>query len=261
MLRSMNDLQGFTIGATDGDIGRVDAFYFDDTSFTVRHLVVDTSGWLTGRKVLISPMALRAVDWDGQRIEAELTKAQVEQSPDIDTDQPVSRQQEINYYRYYGYPQYWEGPYLWGLGPYPVVTPEGAAATYERRWEWGANVRGDPHLRSSAQVIGYYIQATDGEIGHVEDFLVEDSSWAIRYMVVDTRNWWPGKKVLVSPEWIKGVEWSDSKVHVGVTQEQIKKSPEYDPSNPIERDYETRLHDYYGQPSYWSDRRDKGIMR
>ena len=261
MLRSMNDLQGFTIGAIDGDIGRVNAFYFDDTSFTVRHLVVDTSGWLTGRKVLLSPMALRAVDWDGKRIEAELTKSQVEQSPDIDTDQPVSRQQEINYYRYYGYPQYWEGSYLWGLGPYPVVTPEGAAAKYERRWEWGAKERGDPHLRSSANVIGYFIQATDGEIGHVEDFLVEDSSWAIRYMIVDTRNWWPGKKVLVSPEWIKGVDWSDSKVHVGVTQEQIKKSPEYDPSSPIERDYETRLHDYYGQPSYWSDRHDKGTKR
>jgi hypothetical protein len=190
-----------------------------------------------------------------------LTKSQVEQSPDIDTDQPVSRQQEINYYRYYGYPQYWEGSYLWGLGPYPVVTPEGAPAEYERRWEWEAKERGDPHLRSSANVIGYYIQATDGDIGHVEDFLVEDSSWAIRYMVVDTRNWWPGKKVLVSPEWIKGVDWSDSKVAVGVTQEQIKKSPEYDPSNPIERDYETRLHDYYGRPSYWSDRRDKGTMR
>ena len=254
MLRSMNDLQGFTIGATDGDIGRVDAFYFDDTSFTVRHLVVDTGGWLTGRRVLISPMALTAIDWDAKRINAELTKSQVEQSPDIDTDKPVSRQQEINYQRYYGYPSYWEGPYLWGLGPYPVTTSEGESGEWERRWEWGAKEPGDPHLRSSGAVIGYHIEATDGDIGHVDDFLVEDASWAIRYMIVDTRNWWPGKKVLVSPEWIESVEWSDAKVHVGLTQEQIKKSPEYDPLNPIARDYEGRLHAHYARPSYWEGR-------
>ncbi|HVQ76115.1 MAG TPA: PRC-barrel domain-containing protein, partial [Candidatus Binatia bacterium] len=251
MLRSMNDVRGFTIGATDGDIGRVDAFYFDDTSFTVRHLVVDTGGWLTGRKVLISPRALRAIDWDGQRITAELTKSQVEQSPDVDTDQPVSRQQDVNYHRYYGYPYYWEGPYLWGLGPYPVTIPGGEATDDERRWEWGAEERGDPHLRSSGAVIGYHIEATDGDIGHVEDFLVEDSSWAIRYMVVDTRNWWPGKKVLVSPEWIQRVDWSDSKVHVGMTREQVSTSPEYDPLGPIARDYEALLHGHYGRPSYW----------
>lgn len=262
MLRSMNGLQGFTIGATDGDIGGVDAFYFDDTSFTVRHLVVDTGGWLTGRKVLISPMALRDIDWDGRRIHAALTRAQVQQSPDIDTDQPVSRQQEIEYYGYYGYPHYWAGPYLWGVGPYPMMSPGRAASLeQERQWDWKARERGDPHLRSSATVIGDYIQATDGDIGHVEDFLVDDSSWAIRYMIVDTRNWWPGKKVLVSPEWIERVDWNDSKVHVGVTREQIKKSPEYDPSGPVERDYETRLHDYYGRPSYWSHRRDEALRR
>jgi PRC-barrel domain len=250
MLRSMNDLQGFTIGATDGDIGRVDAFYFDDTSFTVRHLVVDTGGWLGGRKVLISPMALPAIDWDGKRINAKLTKSQVERSPDIDTNQPVSRQEEITYHRYYGYPPYWAGPYLWGLGPYPVTSPGSEVREYER-WEWGAKEHGDPHLRSSAAVIGYHIEATDGEIGHVEDFLVEDSSWAIRYMIVDTRNWWPGKKVLVSLEWIDRVEWSDATVRVGVTREQIKTSPEYDPMDPVARAYETRLHDHYGRPAYW----------
>ncbi len=251
MLRSMSDLQGFTIGATDGDIGRVEAFYFDDTSFTVRHLVVDTGGWLPGRKVLISPMALPAIDWDGKRINAELTKSQVEQSPNIDTDQPVSRQQEINYHRYYGYPSYWEGPYLWGLGPYPVTIPGGEATEYERRWEWGAKEPGDPHLRSSGAVIGYHIEATDGAIGHVEDFLVEDSSWAIRYMIVDTRNWWPGKKVLVSPEWINRVSWPDSRVYVDMSKEAIKSAPEYDPNQPLARDYETRLFGHHNRRVYW----------
>jgi hypothetical protein len=114
MLRSMIDLKGFTIGATDGDLGHVEAFYFDDTSFTVRHLVVNTAGWLSGRKVLISPIALRDVDWDRRRINVALSKSQVEASPPIDTDEPVSRQREVEYYRYFGYPSYWTGPYLWG---------------------------------------------------------------------------------------------------------------------------------------------------
>jgi hypothetical protein len=186
MLRSLKDLRGFAIGATDGDIGRVEALYFDDVSFTVRHLVVDAGGWLGGRKVLISPRALRDIDWAGRRLDAALTKAQVEESPAIDTDRPVSRQQEIEYYRYYGYPSYRSGPYLWGGYPFPVTSP-GRATTLEqeRRWEWGAGENGDPHLRSSAAVIGYHIAAADGDIGHVEDFLVDDETWSIRYMVVD----------------------------------------------------------------------------
>jgi PRC-barrel domain len=257
VLRSMTDLKGFTIGATDGDIGQVEAFYFDDASFTVRHLVVDTGGWLGGRKVLISPRALRDVDWDGRRINAALTKAQVEKSPNIDTDQPVSRQHEIEYYRYYGYPSYWSGPYLWGGYPFPVMSSDQATLENERRWEWGTEESGDRHLRSSAAVIGYYIAATDGELGHVENFLVDDATWSIRYMVVDTSNWWFGKKVLVSSEWITRVVWNESLLHVDMTREQIKNSPEYDPSAHVQRDYEMKLHDHYGRPGYWSDCRDE----
>ena len=258
MLRSVNALRGFTIGATDGDVGRVEAFYFDDTSFTIRHLVVDTGGWLGGRKVLISPRALGDIDWDDRRIDAELTKAQVEKSPDIDTDRPVSRQQQIEYYRYYGYPSYWSGPYLWGGYSFPVVSP-GRSATleHERRWEWGPQESGDPHLRSSAAVIGYHIAATDGDIGHVEDFLVDDETWCIRYMVVDTSNWWFGRKVLVSSEWITRVDWSESLLRVDMTREKVKNSPEYDSSGHVQREYERRLHDYYGRPGYWSERRDE----
>ena len=257
MLRSMNALTGFTIGATDGDIGQIEAFYFDDLSFTVRHLVVDTGGWLGGRKVLISPRALGRIDWDGSRVNASLTKAQVENSPSIDTDQPVSRQKEIEYHRYYGYPTYWAGPYLWGGYPLPVMGPDAVMdLEAERRWDWTTKERGDPHLRSSAVVIGYYIAATDGEIGHVEDFLVDEASWAIRYMIADTSNWWLGKQVLVSTEWIDAVDWNDSRLHVDLTREQIKSSPEYDASRPVEREYETRLHDYYGRPGYWYSRED-----
>jgi len=115
----MKALHGFTIGATDRDIGTVKEGYFDDLSFTVRYLVVDTGGWLAERQVLLSPIALRAMDWDHRRITAALTKAQVEKSPPIDTDKPVSRQHETAYYGYYGYSPYWTGPYLWGAYPYP----------------------------------------------------------------------------------------------------------------------------------------------
>ena len=257
MLRSMKDLHGFRIGATDRDIGTVKECYFDDVSYTVRYVVVDTGGWLGERKVLLSPIAFRAMDWEDKRIEAALTKAQVEKSPDIDTDKPVSRQHEILYYGYYGYTPYWDGSYLWGAYPYPYPGSRpvlsGADLERERRWNWDANDWNDPHLRSSREVTGYHIQATDGDIGHVEDLLVDDQSWKIRYMIVDTTNWWPGKKVLVAPDWISEVNWAESKVHVQLGREKIRTSPEYDPSRPVERSYEARLYGHYARPRYWDE--------
>jgi hypothetical protein len=256
MFRSINDLDGFTIGATDGDIGTVREFYFDDVSYTVRYVVVDTGGWLGERKVLLTPIAFRAMDREHKRIEAALTKAQVEKSPDIDTEKPVSRQHEIAYYGYYGYTPYWAGSYLWGAFPYPypaagpALSP--AELERERHWNWETKDRQDPHLRSSREVSGYHIHATDGDIGHVEDFLVDDLSWAIRYMIVDTTNWWPGKKVLVAPAWIDRVDWAEAKVEVHLRRDQIRTSPEYDPARPIERAYETRLYGHYAQPGYWN---------
>jgi hypothetical protein len=123
----------------------------------------------------------------------------------------------------------------------------------ERRWNWDANDWNDPHLRSSREVTGYHIQATDGDIGHVEDLLVDDQSWKIRYMIVDTTNWWPGKKVLVAPDWISEVNWAESKVHVQLGREKIRTSPEYDPSRPVERSYEARLYGHYARPRYWDE--------
>ena len=258
MLRSMKDVKGFTIGATDGDIGTVKEFYFDDVSFTVRYVVVDTGTWLSERKVLLSPIALRGMDWENKRITAALTKAQVEKSPDIDTDKPVSRQHEVAYYGYYGYTPYWEGSFLWGAYPYPYVesgpAPSAADLERERRWNWESKDGYDLHLRSSGAVTGHHIQATDGDLGHVSDFLVDDGSWAIRYMIVDTTNWWPGKKVLVAPAWIAEVNWAESKVHVDLKREQIKTSPEYDPAQPLDRAYETRLYGHYTRPHYWGER-------
>ncbi len=260
MLWSMKDIHGFTIGATDGDIGTIAECYFDDVSFTVRWVVVNTGRWLSERKVLVTPMAFRAMDWEHRRITSALTKMQVEKSPDIDTEKPVSRQHEASIYRYYGYDPYWEGTYLWGASPYPYLgasprlTPADLAR--HRRWNWEDRHREDPHLRSTRAVAGYYIQATDGDIGHVADFLVDDISWSIRYLVVDTTNWWAGKKVLVAPAWVERVDWDHSKVHVIVARAQVETSPEYNPEGPLERAYETRLYCHYGQPRYWTDERD-----
>jgi stress response protein YsnF len=207
------------------------------------------------RKVLISPNSLGEVDRDSQAIEVHLTKEQVKDSPPIETHRPVSRQYEAELSRYYGYPYYWPGPYLWGPVPYPATPPPVRSESEERE----ASAIGerqkaqDRHLRSAKEVSGYYIETLDGEIGHVEDFVVEDRTWAIRYIVVDTRNWWPGKKVIVSPEWIRSVSWSDRKVYVDLEREKIKEAPEYSLTTPITRDYETRVHRHYGRRGYWSE--------
>lgn len=254
VLRSTNDLRGYTIHATDGDIGKIDQFLFDDETWTIRYLVVNTGNWLQERLVLISPLSLGQPNWERQTLDVNLTREQVKNSPDIATDQPVSRQQEIELFRHYNYPIYWGGTGLWGASMYPTypgyatpVVPE------EDPNRAGETEPGDPHLRGTKEVTGYHIRARDGEIGHVEDFVIDDTSWAIRYMVVDTRNWFPGKKVLVSPRWIEAVSWAERIVAVDLTRDAIKQSPEYDPSTLLNREYETRLYRHYGRSAYWED--------
>ena len=247
MLRTVSDLKGCSIGATDGAIGEIDEVYFDDQYWTIRYLVVDTSGWLAGRRVLISPRAVRGVDLPNKTIAVTLSREQVESGPSVDADRPVDRRYEMEYSRYYGYPYYWTGPYRWGATPYPgeaaIAMPEVASAM--------PPTGGDPSLRSTRNVTGYYIEATDGDIGHVDDFIVDTAAWAIRYMLIDTRNWWPGKKVLVSTEWISRVSWPDSRVYVDMSKEAIKGAPEYDPDRPLARDYETRLFGHHHRTAYW----------
>jgi sporulation protein YlmC with PRC-barrel domain len=246
MMRSASHLKGTTIAATDGDIGSVQDLYFDDLTWTIRYLMVDTGTWLPGRQVLISPRSVGTVT-DEHRIPVALTRSQVENSPSTDTDKPVDRQYEEEYSRYYGYPYYWTGPYRWGATAYPgeaLALPVAPEMVY-------TPPTGDPSLRSVRNVTGYYIEATDGDLGHVEDFIVDTGEWALRYMVVDTRNWWPGKKVLISPQWIREMSWPESRVHVDMTKDAIKQAPEYDPEQPLAREYETRLFGHHGRRTYW----------
>jgi hypothetical protein len=251
MITNATHLKGLVIRATDGELGTVDEFYFDDETWAVRYLTVETGGWLGGRQVLISPISIVHTDWQARRLDVRLTKKQVENSPNIDTHQPVSRQHEAEYLGYYGYPYYWGGPFMWGPAFYPaglavLRTPSMDAIADSVRRE-----STDSHLRSAAAVTGYTIEASDGEIGHVDGFLMDDEAWAIRYLEVATRIWWPGSKVLVSPAWVEQVSWTDSRVYVGLSREAIKNGPEYTESTPITREYENRLHLHYGRPPYW----------
>jgi uncharacterized protein YrrD len=248
MLRRTNEIKGYTLGTRDGEIGRVKDFYFDDKSWKIRYLVADTGAWLPLRQVLISPYAVRGFRENDKIVDVDLTKEQVEKSPTIDQHKPVSRQFEEEYFRYYNYPYYWQGEGMWAPVPLPVGIYRQESASPEQ------NRSQDSHLRSTKEVTGYHIQALDGEIGHVEDFIINDEDCAIEYLVVDTVNWWPGKKVLVSPAWASTVDWHSSKVHLNLDRNTVKGAPEFDMSTPITREYEARLFAYYNQKPYWSER-------
>jgi len=251
MVTNSTSLKGFDIRAIDGDLGFVNDFYFDDETWAIRYLTVETGGWLGGRQVLISPISVVQLDWQARRLEVSLTKDQVQNSPDIDTHLPVSRQHEASYLSYYGYPNYWGGPYLWGPAVYPAELMAGASLPGETQEERIGRESIASHLRSIAAVTGYRIQSLDGEIGHVSGFLVDDEVWAIRYLEVATRNWWPGKKVLVAPPWIQHVVWEESAVQIGLPRDVIQDAPEYADTRPITREYEGRLYQHYFLPPYW----------
>jgi uncharacterized protein YrrD len=247
MLCRAKALKGYTLNSLDGEIGTVKEFYFDDQHWTIRYLVADTGSWLSGRQVLISPYAMVAVNMEKKNIEINLTKKKIEDSPPLDSDKPVSRQFEDAYYGFYGWPMYWGGPHMWCAYPFVVHDTEQwiEADRSEKAW--------DPYLRSTHDVTGNHIQAEDGEIGHVEDFIIDTETWAIRYMIIDTQNWWSGQKALMSPKWIERVSWIEAKVFVNLPRETIRQAPEYTEESLLTREYETRLHAHYNRPGYWVD--------
>ena len=250
MLRSVKEIMNYVISAKDGEIGRCKDFLFDDETWTIRYMVADTGKWLPGRKVLISPISLGNPEWLRRRLSVELSKEQIESSPPLDEHAPVSRASEKKYFNYYYWPYYWTGGDTWGAVAYPPPMPVQQPFLPEDTEDTDPE---ETHLRSVKEVTGYHIQAKDGEVGHVVDYIVDDETWTIRYMVVDTRNWLPGRKVLVAPPWIKTIDWGKRAVQVELTTKAVKESPEYDPSQPVNREYEIRLYDFYGRPAYWEE--------
>ncbi len=249
MQRSLKDLEQYAVRATDGEIGRVVDFLLDDEQWAVRYLVVEAGGFFSGRRVLISPMAFREVDWSTREFHLALTMDKVKASPDIDAAKPVSRQHEREYNRYYGYPYYWNSTAMWGMGMYPGVLA--GAGWRDAPVEKAEQPTGDAHLRSASELRHYHVQGTDDAIGHVDDFIADDATWGIRYLVIDTSNWWFGKKVLVAPHWAHRISWPDRNVYVAMTREAIKSSPEWDEAAGVNREYEQRLYDYYGRAVDW----------
>lgn len=244
MLRNMNDLKNYAIRATDGDIGHVKDFYFDDATWTIRYLVVSTGTWLSDRTVLISPMALGHPDWAGKVLPVSITKEQVKNGPDIDTQMPVSRQQEMGYLDYYGYAPYWEDVGSWsGVGHLRVArsgidfedgdSKLGRLSGAQTRATDEADKESDLHLRGCKALIGYRIQAVDGDAGSVQDLLVDEETWAIRYLLVDASNWWVGNRILITPEQILKVSWLESAISVNLTRRAVKDATPYDPTVPM----------------------------
>jgi uncharacterized protein YrrD len=247
MLIKAKKLQGFKLSGVDDEVGKVKEFFFDDNFWAVRYLVVDTGGWLNDRQVLISPFFVKNLRYDSELIDVTLTKREIEESPPLESDMPISRHFEESYYGHFGAPLYYTGPYVWGA--YPYVTSDrdkwaDVPTEHEKSW--------DPNLRSTKDITKYNIQATDDEIGQVVDFIIDDETWEIRYFVIDTRKWLPGKKVLISPQWIEEIDLVDEKVHVPLSRRVIEEAPEYDEDH-LTREYESQLYQYYNRQGYWSD--------
>ena len=251
MKRNINSLLGYSISAVDGTIGKVKEFYFDDKTWTIRYLVVETGSWLFGRKILLSPQALLTPDWEQELFPVKLTMEQIKSSPNIDTDKPVSRQMEMELHNYYPWSGYWGGG-LWagGMGTSGMMAPSTLPleqAIENEESATGKEIPEDQHLRSTDNVTGYHIKATDGEIGDVEDFIIDDNTWKIDFMEVDTGHWFPGKKVLISPKWIRQINWDTSSVIINATEEEVKNSPEYVPGQKLSDSYQSNLQNYYGR--------------
>jgi uncharacterized protein YrrD len=222
MLNSSKTLQSYKLDSLDGEIGEVKELYFDDQHWTIRYLVANIGNWLKGKQVLISPHDLATVVNEEQRIKINLTNKQIEESPSLDNDNSFSRQVE---------------------DAYPSIMRDRKG---KKTW--------DTYLRRTHDVTGHHIQAANGEIGHVVDFIIDNETWEIRYLLIDTRNLWPGKKVLISKQWIERISWIESKVIVNLPIEVIKLSPKYTKESLLTRDHETILHQHYNHQFYWIDR-------
>jgi hypothetical protein len=243
MLRSLKEVKGYVLRAKDGDIGRCKDFLIDDSTWTVRYMVADTSRWLLGRRVLVSPIALDEPEWLEKRFPIHLTKDEVQNAPELDEKAPVTRQYEIWYHQHYGWPYYWSGGGLWASAIDPRTLSDAKSDLGEEGPDFDR-----PHLHSADEILGYNIRATDGEIGHVDDFILDDETWAVRYAVAATRNWLPGKHVLIPMARLKQVVWSDSVLEVELTRENVKDSPEYHPGLPVNVEFEERIYDFVGRP-------------
>jgi len=246
-IRNLDSIKGYELGALDGNIGKCNDFLFDDKAWVIRYLVANTRKWLPGRKTLISPISVSTIDQLKQIINVSLSRDQIKNGPALDSDAPISRQYETFFNRYFLWSDYWEGSGIWGNYSSPrSMKIEKDLLDIEK------NSKTDSKLRSAEEVSGYRIHTRDEDIGHIENFLIEEESWAIRYLVIDTSNWIPGsKRVIVNPSWVDEVDWAERSLNLRMTKKQVENSPEYDPLVPLHRDIEKAVFDHYNFPYYW----------
>ena len=260
MLRSIKSFEEYLVTASNGEVGSVTDFLFDDMEWAIRYLIVDTWKLFSGGKVLLSPVAMQSGTDRPESFSVAMTKEEISNSPSYRIGEPISREYEAELTSYYGWPAYWEGFKVGTTGAVNVlseVLPDGVEALNPARKEIS-------NLWSAREVIGYFIEATDGEIGYVEDFIVDDKSWTIRYMVIALQSWLsdkkvlafsrqphkPRRKVLIVPQWTRRISWGEAKVELSLSREAIENSPEFFPHAPVNRLYETRFYDYYGKPAH-----------
>ena len=229
MQRNLNSLLSSKLKGTDGEIGELIDFYFDDRSWTIRHLILKTGTWFSERDVLISPEAVLHTRWEPGILPVRLTKDQMLKSPDIETDKPVGQQQEIEVYGHNLWQPYW-GNNFYTTGLWDINAQAHSKDQNEVNNANEKNERNDytQHLRSSQGVTGFHIQASDGDIGHVIDFIFDDLTWQINHLAIDTHNWIGGKKILIPVLNIKEIQWGKSKVFVNEKVESIKDGLPFD---------------------------------
>jgi sporulation protein YlmC with PRC-barrel domain len=253
MLLAVSALKGYSIEALDGALGTIKDLLFDDRTWQIKWLVVQSGSWLVDRKFLLHPSAVDGFDHDRQTLDVSLTKQQVKESPSLSTDQPVSRQHEDDLLGYYGWDPLWGGAMVGSMVGGGLTGPPLYFGNKERFNDLGLEYvegGGDPHLRSINEVTGYHVLASDGDMGHVANLLVDDVQWGVRYLIVETSNWWMGKQVLMSPYAITSINYSDRTVDLDVTKVEVKASPEWDPSTAIVENYQQRLHKHYNWTGY-----------
>jgi sporulation protein YlmC with PRC-barrel domain len=245
MFRSLKELLGYKLLARGGHLGKVHNFLFDDEDWKVRYLVVDTGPWILGRKVLISFESLGQPVWGGETFPIDLTREQVKNSPDVDLAKPVSRQYEEKLRQHYNWPAYW-GIAAGIPGRAGYIPPQ----LFVDKRQSPDTV--DSHLRSTNELYGYQVNAIEGEVGSLVDFIVDDEDWQFRYMIVDISNWLGSEKqVPVALEWVDDIDVARKEVLISLNQDAIKHSPPFDPTLPVNRQYEEVIYDYYGRPKYW----------
>jgi hypothetical protein len=251
MLRQIRELGTYRLHATDGDIGHLEQFYFDDRDWKIKYFVVDIGTWLHGKKVLMLPSAITGVDAPTRTIITAFTKQQVQESDDIGKHKPEGLEQPHDYFLYLGWPHYVANALSDSEhGPVPGGAPDPVKGKIS---EHSIRAAYDEHLRSSKVVSRYHVMAVDGEIGQIEDGTVDDQTWTIQYLVSTVRTWWSAKRVLLPTEWIRLVSATESNVYVYLTRNSIATAPAFDPEKPLTLGLENDLHRHYRKYRLRSD--------